>query len=269
MDGRKSSLFALALSMGLCGCIPGQNKTVTVQAPPPPPEEPSTAVEKKSLNPFAAAPKREPNLELAMAVKSERIAQGMKNTPEQQFRELDNARKMYQEILVYDNKNLEAYRGLARVYVAQRDFERAKTTLQKAQELHPKSAQLHADMSVINSKQNDFPGAIANLNKAREMDPENQEFLKMLSVSLVCNGQNDLGVEMMARTRGKAAAHYFVARLLDLKNQTAEAKRHAQLALDANPNFNDARALLAELNERGNQPANPSANLGLQFAADE
>ncbi len=268
MDGRTYSLFALALSLGLCGCIPSQNKTVSVEAPVPPPAD--FVAEKKSLNPFAAAPKREPNLELEMGIFHERKALGMKDTPEQQFRQLDDARKIYQEILVYDNKNLQAYRGLGRVYVAQRDFVRAKATLQKAMELHPKSAQLYADISVISSKQNDFTGAIEKLNKAREMEPENQEFLRMLSVNLVCDGQVDLGVEMMARARGKEAAHYYVARILDRKNQPAEAKRHAQLALDANPNFNDARTLLTELNQRGNQArASPSANIGLQFVSEE
>ena len=268
MDGRMCSLFALALSLGLCGCIPNQNKTVTVEAPAPPPVD--SSAEKKSLNPFAAATKREPTIELETGLYHERIALGIKDSPEKQFGELDVARRIYQEVLVYDSKNLHAYRGMGRVYVAQRDYVRAKATLQKAMELHPKSAQLHADMSVIHSKQNDFPGAIAELNKACEMDPENQAFLKMLSVSLVCNGQNDLGAEMMARTCGKAAGHCYVARLLDLKNQPAEAKRHAQLALDANPNFNEARALLTEINQRGNQaPTNPSSNIGIQLTSGE
>ena len=209
MDGRASSLFALAVSLGLCGCAQFAQMGSRVETPPPPQPSPIEDVaerpEKKSLNPFAAAPKKEPKLELEYVIFHERRAAGLGDHPEQQFRELDEARKIYQEILNYDNKYLEAYRGLTRVYIAQRDFERAKANVQKAMELHPKSAQLHADLSVVFSKQNDFPGAIAKLNKAREMDPENQDFLKMLAVNLVCNGQIDQGVEMMARARGPAA----------------------------------------------------------------
>ncbi len=268
MDDRKRSLFALALTLGLVGCVPNQNKVNTAQAPPPP-SDLSEASEPRSLNPFAAAPKREPKLELDLAVYHQRTAAGLAEKPEQQNRELDLARRMYQEILIYDNKNLEGHRGLAQVYIAQREFDRAKATLQKAIDLHPKTAQLHADMSVIFSKQNDFPGAIQKLTKAREMEPENQEFTKMLGLNLVCNGQVDQGVDMLSRARGKASAHYYVARLLDRKNQFAEARRHAQLALETNPDFADARALLADLNQRGSQPMNPPANVALQFVSEE
>jgi tetratricopeptide (TPR) repeat protein len=268
MDGRQCSLFALALSLGLCGCLPGQMKTASLETPAQPTEK-YDVEETKSLNPFASKPKREPKLELAMGQYSERKAVGLKDNPELQFRELDDARRIYQEILSYDNKNLEAHRGLGRVYILQRDFERANATYQKALELHPKSAQLHADLSVVFSKQNDFAGAIAKLKKAREMDPENQEYLKMLGVNQVCAGQVDQGVETLARARGKAAAHYYVARLFDRKNQPAEARRHTQLALESNPNFADARTFLTELDQRNQLPTNPSSGIGLQFTSDE
>jgi tetratricopeptide (TPR) repeat protein len=269
MDGRRCSFFALALSLGLSGCLPNQMKTTTVEAPPPPSFDKSDLEETKSLNPFASKPKREPKLELAMAIYREQKALGMKDNPEQQYRELDDARKIYQEILNYDNKYLEAYRGLGRIYVAQRDFERALATYQKAIELHPKSAQLHADLSVVYSKQNDFAGAIQKLNKACEMDPQNREVLKMLGLNMVCAGQVDQGVETLTRGHGKAAAHYYVARLLDRKNQFAEARQHAQLALEHNPNFGDARAFLAELDQRNQLPTSPAPTIGLQFVAND
>jgi tetratricopeptide (TPR) repeat protein len=265
MDGRRWSCFALALSLGLGGCVPNQLKTTSVESQPMPPSEPAEAPS-KSLNPFAAAPKREPKLELALAGFSERKASGKKDNPEQQFRDLDDARRAYQEILNYDNKNLDAHRGLGRVYVAQGDFERASLTFKKAIELHPKTAILYADLSIVHSKQNDFTSAIQNLNKAREIDPENREFLKMLGVNLFCAGQVDQGIEMLTRAGGKAAAHYYVARLFDRKNQPAEARRHVQLALEYNANLADARTFLMELDQRSSRPMNPP--VGLQFVSE-
>jgi len=73
-------------------------------------------------------------------------------------------------------------------------------------ELHPNCGQLYADWSVVNTKQNDFGGAIQKLTKARELEPENQDFMKMMSINLVCIGQVDRGVDMMARARARRPA---------------------------------------------------------------
>lgn len=269
MDGRGIVCFALAAMLGIAGCIPGQNKITTIETPRPPAEAPDDPVPSKSLNPFAEQPKREPKLELAMATLCERNAAALKDNPEKQFRQLDDARKMYQEILNYDPRNIEAFRGLTRVYIAQRDFARASATMQKAIEVHPSHAQLFADWSVVHSKQSDFAGALAKLTKAREIDPENQEFMKMMGVNLVCSGQVDAGIEMLTRARGRAAAHYYVARLYKRTGQIPQARRHVEMALEANPNFADANTLLTELNARPTSPSQPSRNVGLQFVSDD
>jgi tetratricopeptide (TPR) repeat protein len=255
MDGRACSFLALALSLGLCGCLPSQMKTTTVESQPLPPVDKADGEEAKSLNPFASKPKREPRLELAMGIYREQKALSMKEDPEKQAQALDDARKIYQEILNYDNKYLEAYRGLGRVYIAQRDYDRAVATYQKALELHPKTAQLYADWSVVHSKQNDFNGAITKLNKAVELDPQNAEILKTLGVNQVCAGQVEQGIETLSRGRNKETAHYYVARLFDRKNQAAEARRHAQRAVEINPDYGDARTFLVELDRRNQVPS--------------
>lgn len=280
MDGRgisfRWSFLVLAILTSACGCVPGQSKLVSVESKFDPHDEMPEKPEPRSINPFAAKPKREPKFELAFALYHERNALDMKDKPEEQHRELDTARQAYQEILNYDTKNIEAYRGLARVYLAQRDHERAVATIRKALEFYPTNGQLYADWSIVHSKQNDFANAVVKLNKARELDPENQDFMKLLAINLVCSGQVDRGVEMMSRARGQAGGHYYVALLLDRMNRTAEARTHAQRALQTNPDFQKARTFLAELDQR-NQPAatplpaapsSPPGNVGLQFVSD-
>jgi len=268
MDGRACSFLALALSLGLCGCLPSQMKTTTVEAPATLTLDKGDGEEAKSLNPFASKPKREPKLELAMGIYREQKALSMKEDPEQQARALDDARKIYQEILNYDNKYLDAYRGLGRVYIAQREYDRAVAAYQKALELYPKTAQLYADWSVVHSKQNDFQGAIAKLNKAVELDPQNAEILKTLGVNQVCAGQIEQGIETLSRGRNRETAHYYIARLFERKDQAAEARQHAQRAVDLNPNYGDARTLLGELDRRNQGPATSPASISLQFAAE-
>lgn len=267
--------LAAFFSISLCGCLPGQTTSNSVESKSMPKVDAKTEMvesEPTSLNPFASAPKREPKLELAMANYRERKAMATKDNPEQQFRELDEARKMYQEILIYDAKNLEAIRGMARIYIAQRDYDRAVAMLQKGIDVHPKAGVLYADMSIAYSKRNDFASAIKKLDQARAIDPDNQDFMKMLGVNYVCAGQVDRGVEILSRARGKAAAHYYVARLFERKGQPDLARRHIQLSLADNPNFSDARNLLTQLDQntapRNDRPAtNP--NVGLQFVNDE
>jgi len=266
MDGRGCSFVVLALALGLCGCVPNQNKITSLEKPSP---ETFEASEPKSMNPFAEAPKREPKLELALALMCEQKATSLQDVPEQHFRQLDEARKMYQEILNYDGKNIDAFRGLTRIYIVQRDFNRANATIQKASELHPKNVQIYGDWAIVYSKQNDFSGAIQKLNKAREIDPENQEIMKALGVNLVCAGQVDQGIDILSRARGRAAAHYYVACLYKRTNRPDEARRHVQMALEANPGFNDARALLTELDRRTQPQTAPPSNVGLQFVSDE
>jgi tetratricopeptide (TPR) repeat protein len=268
MDGRAWSFLALALSLGLCGCLPSQMKTTTVETQPSPLLEKGDGEESKSLNPFASKAKREPRLELAMGIYREQKALSMKDDPEKQAQALDDARKIYQEILNYDNKYLEAYRGLGRVYIAQREYDRAVATYQKALELHPKAAQLYADWSVVHSKQNDFNGAIAKLNKAVELDPQNADFLKTLGVNQVCAGQVEQGIETLSRGRNRETAHYYIARLFERKNQAAEARQHAQRAIEINPEYGDARTFLVELDRRNQVPSTSQPSISLQFAAD-
>lgn len=268
MDGRGLSVFAATLLLGLTGCVPNLFTVPSEVKRPAPPEELPEPPEPWSLNPFAKT-KREPKLEFDLAIYCEKKALSLRENPEQQHRELDEARRIYQEILNYDNKYLEAYRGLGRVYVAQKDFGRAAATYRKAIELYPKSAQLYEDMSVVFSMRGDSAGAIQWLGRALEMDPENREFMKRLAVNYVQAGQVDRAVDMMSRARGRAAGHYFVARTLARMNRADEARQQAQLALDFNPNYADARTLVADL-DRGRAPQpNPAPDVNLQFVSDE
>ena len=211
-------------------------------------------------------------MELALAKWRENKAFQLKDQPEAQFKELNEARLIYQEVLKYDPKSLDAWRGQSRVYVALADFERATASYTKALEIHPREATLYAEYSIVFSKRNDFAQSIKMLDKALEIDPENQDFLRMIGVNLVCAGQEERGIQMLARARGKASAHYYVARLYLRLNQPEQARRQLALSIEANPNLSDARTLLAELNVPNNSPAAvnvaaPRQGLDIDFIA--
>lgn len=256
MDGRASLLCAAALAFA-SGCQQ-TDKNASVEAP-----EPRSGLFKE---------KRSPKVELALAHWREKKAVTLRDNPEVQFRELDEARRVYQEVLNYEPHNVEAQCGLGRTYIALNDFERAGNVFRKAIEKAPKQAPLHAEYSVVFSKRNQFEEAVKHLNKAHELDPENQDYQRMLGVNLVCAGQPDAGLRMLTRARGPAAAHYYVARVYHRLEQPDACRRHLQLAVQANPNLAEAREFLAALDQpNGPRPGGPGSRggLDLQFVTDE
>jgi tetratricopeptide (TPR) repeat protein len=263
MDGRK--LFILgAFALGACtGCVPQSAKTAQLEAPAAPPAAPADAalVSAPALNLFGGEkPKKTPNLELKFAEMREKQARTFTDQPQKQFSEFDEARKIYHEILNYDPNCIDAYRGLGRVYIGIGDQERAAATFKKAIEKQPRNAALYAEFSMLYSKHNQFPEAIRLVSKAAELDPENQEYQRMLAVDLVCNGQLEQGIAAMTRARGPAAAHYYIARVFEAKGRPDLARQELAKALQANPNLQDARAMLEDLNKPQSATANATAN---------
>lgn len=284
MDGRRTShlVLSIALCLGvnaLCGCSLFQKQQITeVKRPPTGMEEAEAST---SPNPFTAPPKRPEGSPTELAYADLKFAEGRssKEKPERQFRLYDDARQTYQAVLDKEPNNLKAARGLAATYMAMRDYDRAAAALQKAIEVNPKAGILWADLSVVASKQNDFRTAIARLGKALEMDPQNQEVMKMLGVNLIFAGQDDRGIDMLTRAGGRATAHFQAARIYERTGRAELARRHVLAALDANPNFADAKTMLAEMEDRSrpdarpnlagpmNPPASGAPQVGLQFSA--
>lgn len=264
MDGRRTSHLALSLLLGLavnglCGCsLFNQNKH-EVQRPPVGIEESDAGT---SASPFAsnAKPPRPEGSATELAYADLRFAEArsLGGQPEKQFRLYDDARQTYQAVLDGDPKNLKAARGLAGCYLAMRDYERASQTLHKAIETNPKVGILWADLSIIASKQNDFRTAVTRLNKALEMESQNQEIMKMLGVNLIFAGQDQRGIEMLTRAGGKSTAHYQAARIYERTGRIEQARQQVLIALDANPNFTDARAMLNDMEESSRAMPRPN-----------
>jgi tetratricopeptide (TPR) repeat protein len=96
-----------------------------------------------------------------------------------------------------------------------------------------------------------WDNACSQLGTASQLDPENKRYLNMLGFCLARAGRFDDSYDCFAREMGEAKAHYNVARMLHHVKRDPEAKKHVELALAANPDYAEARKLLADL-ESGN-----------------
>jgi tetratricopeptide (TPR) repeat protein len=254
MDGRISLGFlAAVLALGASGCVTPQTPPTNVTGPDKNVTTTSNTSFKSDDTPWPKQPKGKrdplPTTEIAFGKMKEAEADSpqLRNNPEGQARLRDEARKAYQQAIKLDASNLEAQRHLGRLYVKMGDTDRALDTYKKAMAKNAKESSLWFDMGLCHTRRKDFGESVRCFNKALELDPESRDYMKMLGLTLAWVGQLDQGLAYLTRAQGAPLAHYNIARVLEQKDQIELAKHHLRLALRENAQLEDARELLAQL----------------------
>ena len=234
------------------GCLGlGGPKTAKVETPLNPDQIPANVVIKKKEE----GPPKQPSANLLTKLAVMREGQAEKtDDPDIKTRHYDEARRNFQEALKVDPNNLEAMQGLGRVYIKMGDFEHAVDTYQKALTKNPRHASLWVDLAMGYNRKKSYPEAIQCLTKALEIDPENRDYMKTMGFTLARAGQNDQALIYLTRAMGQAGAHYNIARMMIHMNQLEQGRQQLSLALQANPNHEPSRQLLANL-DQPNPPA--------------
>jgi tetratricopeptide (TPR) repeat protein len=252
MDCRISSAFLMAsLTLG-SGCV----ATQTTQGPTHTQDPPPQGVALKE----SKTPKRPPlpGTVVALAVIKEREAEKTQDAA-QRIKMYDEARLYFQEALQIDPKYRDAVQGLARVYTRMDDFDHALAIYQKALDKNPKDHGLWFDMGMCWSRKRELARAIPCFQKALELDPENRQYMTTLGLTLARLGQTDQGLALLTRSMGAALAHYNVARMMEHLGQSEPCRQQLELALQLNPNLEQARGMLEALQApRAAQMVRPS-----------
>lgn len=270
MDGRMFACLLLSAAFACSGCVTTTEKQVTF----PNPGEVSNLSGRKS-EPKQPAP---PRLLTATAEMKENEANQAKDQPEKQARLRDEARRGFQDVIKAEPKNIAAYRGLARIYVAMGDYERAKETFDKALAHQPRDVHIWFDMGMMHDRRRDWAEGARCFRKGLEIDPENQDCLKGMGFTLARAGQFEASITYLTRAMGSvAAAHYNVARMLlhvgdnaspaERAASAEQARRHLRRALQENPNLTRARELLASVEPAsGTMPGTMPSTVQIQFS---
>ncbi len=240
MDCRRSFLLILVLAVG-GGCLTTSNK-VPLPLEPPLPEK--TKKEKKVVK---QQPKPETCVTFGQCFENLATAASADQAAEMKVR--DNARLAYQQALQLEPHNLEAWIGLARVYSLQGDYQRAQDTYQKGLAKFPKETRLWHDLGMCHARAKDWDQAIRSFQKAVELDPENRRYLQQLGFCLARAGQTDDSLTCLSRVMGPAQAHYQVARMMLHLKKNDLCRQHLQLALEANPQLEEARQMMAQVQD--------------------
>ena len=251
-----ASIAALLLIVAVAGCktakttsnMPPQAASqgsmlerAFAKSPPGPMKQPAVAaiIEKESTGPLKSDTVATfAGLTVDAAFNNEEL------TASERDRRLDDARQKYQKALQQDPQNLEAIRGLGRLYTRLGDKERASIVYQEGMKLHPKNSQLTHEAALSYGRFEDWATALKLWEQAVSVDPDSRKYPRMIGLAHARMGNYEAGFAALMKVCGEAEARTMMARELMDAGQMAAGKEQLELALKADPNFGPARQMM-------------------------
>lgn len=157
------------------------------------------------------------------------------------------AMESYSKALHEEPNNLGALVSTARLYERQGDATKSVQYFQKALAVKPSDASIHNDLGLAYAKAGNAAAAKDSLSRAASLDASNVRYRNNLATVLVENNQADEAVNQLRQVVAPAVAHYNVAYLHFTKQNIPAAQQQLQLALQADPNLQQARDLYNRL----------------------
>ena len=161
--------------------------------------------------------------------------------------------KAYKDVIAMDPRHLPAYQGLMHVYLKLGQNDRAQETIDKALAVAPRNPNLLYDQAICYCQRKEWKMAQVSLRNALAIDPENSKFKKQLGFTLALDGNFDKSVEVLSQANPAIPGYgdYMVAKvLIGVFAQDALSKKYLLRALQANPELEEARELLDEIERR-------------------
>ncbi|CAN5428495.1 hypothetical protein BH11PLA2_BH11PLA2_11830 [soil metagenome] len=163
-------------------------------------------------------------------------------------RRLDDARQKLQSALQTDPKNLEALRGLGRLYTRVGDRERATQTYTVALQHHPKNHQLIHEAALSAGRFENWDRAVSLWQSALALDPDSRKYPRMIGLAYARLGKFDESFNMMMKVMPEAETRLVMARELMEIGQEAACRQQIELAVKADPKFEPAVNALQQMN---------------------
>jgi tetratricopeptide (TPR) repeat protein len=240
MDGRwKLSLAAGALC-GLLGCSHWHTRS-------DPDSSLFGAAPRRDETPAIGDSKTKPETRLALADVWLTAGEDVSRSGRERNQFLNEARKAYQQVLEKQPKNLIALNGLARCYAAMNDRDHALDVYRRAADLYPNEPRLWYDLGVVQGRFRDWESAADCFAEAVRLDPDNRAYRTSCGLTLARLGRVDDGFAYLRKGRGEAEAHFLMAKMMWQIEQPGACREQIAMALRAEPNYEPAHELLAQL----------------------
>ncbi|MEZ6133983.1 MAG: tetratricopeptide repeat protein [Pirellulaceae bacterium] len=163
----------------------------------------------------------------------------------------------YTKALELEPTNLPALLSTARLYAKQEQPAQAAMFFEKAIAVNPDPS-IYNELALIQQKAGKTADAQIAVRRAIELDPSNEKYRNNLATLLVAGGRSDEAVAQLQQVFPPAVANYNVAYLHFNQGNIPAAQQHLQLALQADPNLQPARDLIATIG--GSQTAQTAMN---------
>jgi tetratricopeptide (TPR) repeat protein len=264
MEGRRLIVMSAVLALGAVGCknkqtLPnGQPLPAAVQGstsnmveralapkgfvPQAPPAAPQPDVVRSNapLKPETVAAFGELEVDAAFSIEE--------LTPSERENRIEAARQKFVKALATDPKNVEAHRGLGRLYTRLGDRDRAAQAYAAALQHHPKNATLLHEAALSSGRFEEWEQALRLWQTAASFDPDNRKYPRMIGLACVRLGRFDDGFNVLLKVMPEAEARLVVARELMHTGNADGCRQQVELAVKADPTFAPAVNALAQMN---------------------
>jgi tetratricopeptide (TPR) repeat protein len=157
-------------------------------------------------------------------------------------RDLPKALELYEQALALDEKSFDALSGMVSVLIRRKEFETAKTKLEKAIKEAGKNKQnlpaLHYLKSDVLTAEGNIEAAEKELKKSIELDAEYLPAYSAYAAILISRNQTDAAINQYKKVVEKkpsASVHTLIGMLQDAKQNFDEAEKSYRKALEINP----------------------------------
>lgn len=166
----------------------------------------------------------------------------------------DEARTIYQRLIVEYPDRHEGYHRLAVVADRQKRYREAQSLYEEALRLERNNAELFNDLGYCFFLQGQLDKAERSLLNAVAMAPSNPRFRNNLGMVYGHQGREEEAMEQFRRAGSEADAHYNLAFVKAAKNDFEGAKACFHRALVADPTYERARRALASFQKADEDP---------------
>ncbi len=164
-------------------------------------------------------------------------------------KELDEAKRLCEELLLRHDDYYGLYRHLGRIYFEEGDKQKAQAYMRKSLELNPDQPGLHFNLGMLLAEQGRYDDAAHHLKEVLHLNPNQVIAHNKLALVMEAQGQLDGAIYHLSESLGIEAdqydAHNQIARLLYKMGRFDEAVKHWRLSLTLKPNQPEIESSIA------------------------
>jgi tetratricopeptide (TPR) repeat protein len=153
----------------------------------------------------------------------------------------------YQKALEKSPRDPMILVNFGRLYDGQGDLRSAEVLYQQALQAAPDNCAVLNSLGICYAKQGNLDTALSYIYRATQLQPQNTRYRNNMANVLTDAGRINEAYAQLVTVHGEAGAHYNLGYMLSHQGKKVEARRELELALQANPNMEQARTMLNSL----------------------